>query len=64
MEHDWLPVRSRESRERSKREIARMRSLRRRLNRTLSRHRAGLRGEDGPLRVERNPLTPTNPEPP
>lgn len=62
MEHDWLPVRSRESRERSKREIARMRSLRRRVNRTLSRRRAGQHGEDGQLPVERDPLTPTDPE--
>jgi hypothetical protein len=62
MEHDWLPDRSRESRERSKREIARMRALRRRVNRTLSRQRAGHRGEDGQLRVERDPLTLEDPE--
>jgi hypothetical protein len=62
MEHDWLPDRSRESRERSKREIARMRDLRRRVNRTLSRQRTGQRGKDGQLRVERDSLTPTDPE--
>jgi hypothetical protein len=62
MEHDWLPDRSRESRERSKREIARMRDIRCRVNRTVSRQRAGQRGEDGQLRLERDPLTPTDPE--
>jgi hypothetical protein len=62
MEHDWLPDRSRESRERSTREIARMRDLRRRVNRTLSHQRAGQLGKDGQLRVERDPLTPTDPE--
>jgi hypothetical protein len=62
MEHDWLPDRSRESRERSKREIARLRDVRRRMNRTLSRQRAGQLGEDGQLRVERDPRTPTDPE--
>jgi len=62
MEHDWLPDRSRESRERSKREIARMRDLRRRVNRTLSRQRAGQLGEHGQLLVERDPLTRTDPE--
>jgi hypothetical protein len=62
MEHEWLPDRSRESRERSNREIARMRALRRRVNRTLSRQRTGRLGEHGQLRVERDPLTPTDPE--
>ena len=62
MEHDWLPARSRESRERSTREIARMRDLRRRVNRTLSHQRAGRLGKDGQLRVERDALTPTDPE--
>jgi hypothetical protein len=57
MEHDWLPDRSRESRERSKREIARMRDLRRRVNRTLSRQRTGQLGEHGQPRMERDPLT-------
>jgi hypothetical protein len=64
MEHDWLPDRSLESRERSKREIARMRDLRRRLNRTLARQRGGQPDEDGQLRVERAPLTPTDPKRP
>jgi hypothetical protein len=62
MEHDWLPDRSLESRERSKREIARMRDLRRRVNRTLSRQRAGQLGEHGQPRMVRAPLTPTDPE--
>ena len=62
MEHDWLPDRSLESRQRSKREIARMRDLRRRVNRTLSRQRAGGLGKDGQLRVERAPLPPADPE--
>jgi hypothetical protein len=62
MEHDWLPDRSLESRERSKREIARMRDLRRRVNRTLSRQRGGQLGEHGQPRMERAPLTPTDPE--
>jgi hypothetical protein len=62
MEHDWLPDRSRESRERSRREIARMRDLRRRVNRTLSRQRTGQLGEHSQLRLERDPLTPTDPE--
>lgn len=62
MEHDWLPDRSRESRERSKTEIARMRDLRRRMNRTLSGQRAEQRGEDGRVSVERDPLSSTDPE--
>jgi hypothetical protein len=62
MEHDWLPDRSLESRQRSKREIVRMRDLRRRVNRTLSRQRAGQLGEHGQPRMERAPLTPTDPE--
>jgi hypothetical protein len=62
MEHDWLPDRSLESRERSKREIARLRDLRRRVNRTLSRQRTGHVGEHGQLRVERDPLTPADPQ--
>jgi hypothetical protein len=62
MEHDWLPDRSRESRERSRREIARMRDLRRRVNRTLSRQRTGQLGEHAQLRLERDPPTPTDPE--
>jgi hypothetical protein len=62
MEHDWLPDRSRKSRERSKREIARMRDLRRRVNRTLSHQRAGQLGEHGQLRVARDPLTPADPK--
>jgi hypothetical protein len=61
MEHDWLPDRSLESRERSKREIARMRDLRRRVNRTLSRQRAGQLGA-WTAPHERDPLTPTDPE--
>jgi hypothetical protein len=62
MEHDWLPDRSRESRERSRREIARMRDLRRRVNRTLSRQRTGQLGEHAQLRLEGDPPTPTDPE--
>jgi hypothetical protein len=62
MEHDWLPDRSRDSRERAKKEIARMRDLRRRVNRTLSGQRARQLGEEGQVRVEREPLAPTDPE--
>jgi hypothetical protein len=62
MEHDWLPDRSRESRERSKREIAQMRDMRRRVNRALSRQRTEQLGKDAHPRVERDPLPPTDPQ--
>jgi hypothetical protein len=62
MERDWVPDRSPELREQARREIARLRGLRRQLNRALSCQRARQLGENRQVGIKLNPLKPTLPQ--